>query len=479
MHWRSVCKLLCCFLIISSSTAFGGGFEFPDIGTRAVSRGGAFAVLADDLTAMAHNPGGLIRGEGTRILYNHNLVWAPMLFERQNSQIGDVPDGSPDDPLAGSENQNPLFPLGATFLVGSDFGLDNWAFALGVFGPSAVGKKDFPVQGGQRYLMTSSDLLVYYTASIAYGIKDTFGVGVSLQYVHTPHVRFGLVVDAVPPPSQGLSPYYSSFDLEANLDMSDDFSFAAIIGGWWRVLPQLELGLSSRVAPVPLNLEGTLELNQVPGSISTENITLRDSSVSMDLALPVVVRGGLRYRHPDAEDNEIFDIEANVVWENWSVLESYDTKLNGSVTLEGVLPEQALPDIEIPRAWRDTFSVRLGGTYNPIPKMLGLSLGGFWERGATPENYEHLDFPSFDRLGVGGGLRLSYSGVDFNVSYMHIFQETRETKEINAKIFQTRPLNECPDGCADFDGVPANAGKYTSSYDVLSLGVSVHPEEWF
>ena len=51
-------------ILASGPGAWAGGMEMPDNGTRALARGGAFTALADDLSAIAHNPGALIKLNG-------------------------------------------------------------------------------------------------------------------------------------------------------------------------------------------------------------------------------------------------------------------------------------------------------------------------------------------------------------------------------------------------------------------------------
>jgi hypothetical protein len=45
-------------------------------------------------------------------------------------------------------------------------------------------------------------------------------------------------------------------------------------------------------------------------------------------------------------------------------------------------------------------------------------------------------------------------------------------------VYQQRPVAQCPQDCpgpngVHYDGVPANAGTFVSSYDVLSASVQV------
>lgn len=460
--------------LVAAPPAGAGGFEFPDNGTTALARGGAFVARADDPTALALNPGGLIRLSGTHILYNHALTWESARFTRAES---DLPPGTAYgfDPLAPVDNDEALFPLGAMLIVTSDLGLDDWTFAAGVYGPSAHGNKRYPVSGGQRYMLTELEtVLLYPSLAVAYGDRETFGIGLTLQYVMAPRLRMGLVVDGSP--GGGLNAYYSGNDVEAVITMEDMASFSALLGLWWRPTPALELGLSGRVMPAFLNFEGDFELRNIPGQtqFSEAQLAVPGSAARLDLVVPPTARLGARYRHLDG-DREVFDVELNVVYEAWSMLERYDVELDGTINL---FVGAEAPDTLIDKRWRDTLSVRLGGTWTAWHDGHGdavqLSLGGYWERGAVPDNYEHLDFLSFDRVGLGLGVAAQLGPVKLSLAYSHIFQEDREVDERFGKVYQQRPLNPCPEACdggAGWSGVPANAGLFETGYDLLAAGV--------
>ncbi len=56
------------------------------------------------------------------------------------------------------------------------------------------------------------------------------------------------------------------------------------------------------------------------------------------------------------------------------------------------------------------------------------------------------------------------------------FGADREVSERFGKVYQQRPLDPCPERCdggAGWSGVPSNAGKYESSYDLFALGVEL------
>jgi len=469
---------------LAQPSARAGGFEIPDNGTFALGRGGAFLVRADDPTALMWNPGALVKLRGTHLLLDHVLVFESSQFTRATS---DLPPGTDYgfDPLAPVENEDSLFALGGTIIATSDFGFANWTFAAGLYGPSAHGTKRYPSDGGQRYMLTALDAVLFYPSlAVAFGERDHFGIGLTLQLVMAPALDMQLVVDGSQ--AGGLHAYYSGNDVLAKITLSDMASFSAIFGAWWRPAPALELAVSGRIVPAALGFEGKFALANVPGQtqFTDQQLSVPGSAARLDLTVPPTARVGARYRHLDGE-REVFDVELNVVYEAWSLVQTYDVELDGTINL---FVGAETPDTIIEKRWKDTLSVRLGGTWNLMPEdpeksrwanagsPLQLSLGGYWESGAVPEGYEHLDFLSFDRIGLGVGVTGRVGAFRLKVAYSHVFQEDRTVSERFGKVFQQRPLDPCPATCdngAGWSGVPANAGRFESSYDLLAFGLEL------
>jgi long-subunit fatty acid transport protein len=473
---RSHLHVLACAAIVAltlvPNVATAGGFEVPDQGARAVGRGGAYAVNAGDLTALHYNPGKLATLGGTRLLYSHNLLFHRTSFQRSALSDSWGADAGTEFELA--EGRDTLFPLGGFGVVGSDFGLKNWFFALGAYGPSAIGRHDYAPYGPQSFMLTKMDVVViYYSLAVAWQLPKKFGVGVTLQYVDLPRMNYGLVVDSTPTPTLNPVPDDSSTQLITDLQLKDRVGFTALLGLWYRPHPRVELGAGGRLIPVNMKAKG---------GVSTDKTTLLSDDVTaqLDFQLPVQLRGGIRYIHPlrkssegDSDEGERFDVELDVFWENWSQIDAY------RIDFDGAINGQSIADQLIPKKWRDTLSVRLGGDVNLLDGHLTLRTGGYFETGASHPDFAHLDFPSFNRGGVGGGITGSIRGVSLTVGYMHIFQQAQETNELMAKGFQVRPLAGCPDRCDGLSGVPANAGVFRSNMDILALSLDVHFNELF
>ncbi|MBV1858139.1 MAG: outer membrane protein transport protein [Nannocystaceae bacterium] len=442
--------------------AHAGGFEVPDMGARALGRGAANVVGAQDGTAIHYNPGSLAKMRGTTVLYNHGLMWQHTQYSRAAlSEAWGDDAGTTFDPVSPENN---LFPYLATLVVTSDFGLDNWTFAAGVYGPNGFGKQSYPSYGPQAFMLTELDvLLAYYTLGAAWKWKDVFGIGAVVQYADLMRLDYGVLSDSVV--TTGLSPVSdpASTQLVTNIELKDRTAATAQIGAWYRPHQRFELGFSSRFVPVYFNPKGGV-------SVDKETLVTEEIKVEMDLTLPIVVRGGLRYIH-DTGTREWFDIELDAVYESWSMLKSFD------LNVQGQLNGQELQELNIAKSWKDTVSVRLGGDVHPLPPYLTLRTGAFFETAAAPKNFSNLDFPSFQRFGVGGGFTAGAKGAYLTVGYMHVFQEDRTVSEEFGKVFGQRPLRPCPSGCDGLSGVPGNAGKFKTGYDLLTVGIDLRFQE--
>ena len=214
----------------AAGTARAGGFEIPDTGARAAGRGGAFTVGASDLTALHYNPGALAKFRGTTFLYNHSLVFHNTRFQRAPLSDAWGADAGTEFPEA--SNGERLFPLGLFAVLATDFGLENWTFAAGVYGPSAVGKHNYPAYGPQSFMLTNMDIVMaYYTLGAAWKLRDVFGIGLTVQYVDMMRMRYGLVTSA-DAPGTPLDPLASSesSQLVTELDLKDRTATEQMIG---------------------------------------------------------------------------------------------------------------------------------------------------------------------------------------------------------------------------------------------------------
>ncbi len=478
---RALSSLLGAALCLSFSTkALAGGFEIPDHGARAIGRGGAYAVGAKDLTAAHYNPATMAKFRGTRLMISHNSVHQAMTYDRAPLGPGWVDANG--ESIAGTDfapvsNGAPWFLLGAFGAVSTDFGLENATFWGSAHGPSAVGTHKYPAYASQSFMLTEMEVLtVFFNLGAAWKYhsketgRDIFGIGASIGYAILPQMRYGLVTDSstltgIDAENFQPIPNPESTQLETILELKDNTGITGNVGFWYRPIDAIEIGFGGRVIPTVFRPEGKVIVDKE--TLVTDEVVAKMKRITM----PVMLRGGIRYVHMK-EERELFDIEVDVQWENWSQIQSYDLEFDGRVS------GQPLQPITLDKGWRDTISVRLGGDVNVIPDHLWLRAGGFYETGAVQDAYAHLDFPSFNRGGVGAGITAGLPGAEFSIGYQHIFQQDVTVTEENSRVYQQRPLRPCPEFCSEGDvatnGVPANAGTFQSSFDMIGVSVDLN-----
>jgi long-subunit fatty acid transport protein len=475
--------------IAAAGTAHAGGMEFNENSAAILGRDGAFTAKGDHPMAIHYNPGALIRLDGHHAYLGFNLSDLDLTFTR-----------------SGLEEEELLAPLGpyesatvtneaGTFVAPSlawAYGGGRWAVAAGVYGPSAMGNRTFKEGGPQRFMLTEAEtLLGYGTVSGAMMVSRKVGVGLSLQYVTMPKARFGIDVDGgirLSPAASTIIPRHQensfTFPNEPNphithtdLDVSDLAGFTAIAGLHFKLSKSFEVGVSSRLLPVDIDASGTMKLSAGPGlqdlmdngkvavvsagCQGVDDACATEDGASLRFRLPPWVRLGARWIDRDEDGDENYDIEVDIVYERWSVLENYEISFDGKLKAFNRL--EPLNDVIIPKNWNDTWAVRVGSTMHPVGNWLAIRAGAHFETAAVPEEMTNLDFLGFDRLGGTLGMGMLVAGVQFDLAYQIVWQPDREVT--NSEVLVQRPLDPVDEQIA------AGNGTYESTFHTVALSM--------
>ncbi len=133
-----------------------------------------------------------------------------------------------------------------------------------------------------------------------------------------------------------------------------------------------------------------------------------------------------------------------------------------------------MPDAEVPKHFRDTYSIRLGGDVALWPKHLAARIGGYYQTSAYPksDNTFNLDFPFGEQIGLGGGLTwYTCAYLDVNVSYLHVFQFDVEVKDGVVKQIGM-PIER--EGEQIQVGNTINNGTYDVDINLISISLEGH-----
>jgi long-subunit fatty acid transport protein len=457
------------------TAVYAGGFEFPDNGTEALGRGAAFTAKADDPTAIQYNVAGLARQRGTKLLFDSNLVFNRYEFTR----AGVYPDSPMDAPYGGMPfpkvSSSGVFY--APFLgITTDFGkLDRWTFAIGGFGPSSVGDRDFgavvhtaagDLPAPQRYDIVKANLLLFYpTLAVGFRATHWLDLGVALHLVYgtfdLSNVSF---TDLGPTLCSNLES--AKCDSTTRLRVSGITATAAL-GAMFHPSRFLDIGVNVR-GPANLDASGTVDAT----APSAAAIPIPQDKAEFHTHLPWVVRAGLRYIFRGADDFEHGDIELDGTYEAWGSAEGDGSKIN----IPNLGP---FSDIHptITHHYRDTFSARLGGAYNiRLPAgVLSLRLGAYFDSAATHYKDTRVDFDTMAKYAGTGGIGYTVRGVTLAVAYAYIYEPDRTIT--NGDIQSINGVANGDTNTVEGPTPVVNNGHYHAQNQVLSLGLTIAWDE--
>lgn len=447
-------------LALTPKDAGAAGFTWPDNTTKAVGRGGAYMLGVRGPEALYFNPALLTRLKGTQTTLDVNGMMLDVEFSRAGLNPTTVDDSGAGEGFGTTHNEFGGFPCcgifpAPMFFASSDFGLEDFAFGLGAYGPSANGIRRFPVTPEMKYMLQSSDmLLIYYSAAIAYRIGG-LRLGATLQYA-TLETEFQLRI------STGLTASMvddedPANDTAATLHVTDGQP-TGILGIAYDFSPSLSLGLSYTL-PVDWEQEGTVDL-VLGDNVSSLGMALDDDTATFKVSQADVLRAGLRYAYI-ARDQELFDVELSATYERWSRMSQFDIGLAGTLKNETgfVLPIEPILQA---KDWQDTVSVRLGGDVAVLP-WLTLRAGTYYESAAQKEEFTHPDFISWDRIGVGSGATFHVHDFDLDLGYVYTYLGERDVTHGAVPI-------EAP--LTDEESPIVNNGLWAAHMQIFSLGLT-------
>jgi long-chain fatty acid transport protein len=472
--------------------ARAAGFELPENTTKSLARGGTGAAMKRDPSAIYFNPALLTRAKGYQLQLDVNLVDVSLDFQRDplTYQSGAQQVRQEFAPV---KNEAGVFP--APFLATSLQLSDDLTIGLGVFGPPAYGHScygtlkdngdcDVVADGAARHMLVESNLLqIYMMLGVGYKMKvggGVLSVGISGGPAYQRN-SFKLVVDAdvqVAPPWEEDPSNESTFTAQ---DLSG-WNIAGILGVAWEK-DGLHLGASYR-PPLSWEVKG-----KVKATFPQQIIDLSDPALTSDgITLKTAQAGSLRVGagwadgvHPGFADRPRLELEANLVWEDWSRVQNFEVATEGDLALFGGANTIPLQTIYQRKGWKDTYSMRLGGSWGALP-WLTAHAGAYMETGAQANAVTNVDFVSWDRRAVSGGATIHISDLlDLDLGYAFISSPDRRVSQ--GQVYNAIPLSKCegPDydgaNCANKGqpaGNPQNNGSWSTHAQIGSVGLTLH-----
>ena len=404
------------------SVVFASGFFTPEVGAKSAARGGAFIAACDDLTALYLNPGALSRIKGSNLLLQVNYDVMHTYYRREPY-------------LPAVWNRNPLDVI--PFLgVSTDFHLDSWTFAFGLFGPNGVTQR-YRYDGPQRYsVLEANSVQIYYALAAGWQPLNWLRVGANFmmtQFSKEDYYGFSVLHDR-----------NAKYDVEAQFLAKSDFMPTWSAGVILEPVSWFNLAFAYIAASEP-DLKGALTAEMPPFYADLLGYEIYSDKIEVGIQYPDQYRGGARFIYRD-----IFDVELAFSFIPWSSLVSFPVDLE---------KEELIEDFDLELYWRDSWSYRVGSSYR-IDDHWQLHAGYYFEEPATPKRTHGPGGVENDRNAFSGGMTLSYLGMDLTFSYAHVFMDDQE--------IPPPPV----EGTLD-DG----RGKYKGSFDMFLGAINMNFEK--
>jgi len=403
--------MLTALLLAALPSAQAAGYYTTDLGTRGMSRGGAYIAGNRDLSAQYYNPAALINLSGPQTYINYSMVDQSVDFTRVDL------DGSGKVSKTHDTVHNIAGPMQIPALgIAHDFGLDNAMFAFGMFPPFAPDMA-YPKNGAQRYTLIDSLVWEVSTGpSVAYRALPWLTIGGSLVWSYVKaeqtlkaNVCNSGIAGSTEPDGSCDNPGAEQVDLQFGLDMTDQSTITGNLGLLIEPRDDVKIGFS--IEP-PMDIVGT-------GSLSAEfsedhwltaflaETKTRDDEVQVLLTMPLIARLGIA-----VNPTEHWQLEVATVYERWQITEEVRVK-DLHLELQPINPlagEDDPPmdpividdDVVLPAGYRDTFSYRLGTEYD-IGTIGSLRSGVWYEQSAIPPKTQGVSQLDGDKYGYGVG----------------------------------------------------------------------------
>ena len=359
------------FFIISVAL-WAGGWNNTLMGCRALGIGGAFTAIADDPSAIFHNPGGLGFQENR---LNFSLqgfyVWPTHEYT--------MPTGT----TIQSKYDNPLPQFFVTYRNSEKITL-----GFGIYVPYAGGGVDW--KKDQLGVPLESVMGIYaLTPTIAYQVSEKLSLGFNLIF-YRGILRVNTEIEGYGPMSNeetGGSP-------------------SAGLGLMYKPTDKLSLGMSIR-GPAKMKLSGTTSLNYGAMKMNL------DSETSFNL--PWDLEFGLSYKI-----TENFLFATGFQYTMWSALDKVEKTIKNVPYLDPNLPMPVFQDIKEEEIldFKNILILRAGFEYL-FPQGVALRAGIGLDRCASPEetlSIRNIDVDKFTLIG-GIGYRTGKMQIDFVYAY--------------------------------------------------------------
>ncbi len=409
---------------------YGAGFLIYEHGAAAMGMGGAFVAIANDPSAVFHNPAGLAWIKGTRIYAGTTLITSKSSLSLPNW---------PDSSFRVVDQESQIF-YPSTFYLSHSIS-EKIVAGFGFFSPYGLGAK-WPKEYPLKYISISDEMKTFFfNPAIAYKLNESFSLGFGLSYIYS-QLSFELVEheDINLAPLVGLPfPVYASVDVPVTLKASG--SGFGLNAGLIYKKEKFSLGLNWR-SGFKINFEGDLELanaqvkipspyNQLINPQLIAAVIPKEGKASTEFSFPHILGIGGAFQF-----SEKLTFSADIHYVLWNVFDSYKVEIDVPFPVPGV----EFKDKEVKEDWKNSFIFRTGLEYW-VNEKFALRTGLLYDQTPQPQSTMDPVLPDADRYAFTGGIGYKSGSfiLDVAVQFEKFLDRTSPNRSIPA--YQVMGIN--------------------------------------
>jgi long-chain fatty acid transport protein len=406
-------------LIAAAPLARGSGFLIYEHNAAAQAMGGAFIAVANNPSAIFHNPAGLAWLEGTQVSAGGTIIMPKGSLSLPNWLV-------PAYRKIDMEDQTFFAP---NFYLTHKFG-NKLAAGIGVFAPYGLGTKwpdpeHFPL----RYIGTSNDMqTIFVNPTLAFKVTDNLAIGLGVSYIHS-SLSLDLVrLVEITHPVYGILLWKG--DVPASVDKASGDAVGFNAGLLYKA-DKFSLGFNWR-SGFDIKYKGKLKLDwkNMPAYLKALIPVPNEGDVSTTFKFPHIFGVGIAF---NATDKLLLSADAHYVL--WSRYDKYVI----DITYTGLPGESET----VTEDWKDSILLR-GGVQYQLNESLALRAGILYDQTPQPEKSVDCNLPDADRVALTGGFGYKFGHLVFDATYH--YEMFSDRKSPNRDIYNFPSLGNLGEG---------------------------------
>lgn len=371
---------LCLILLMVSKKGEAAGFGIYEWSARGNALGGAMVARADDPSAVAFNPAGMVQLEGTQMMFGFTAIAPNADMKGNNLPPTEDPTWSTVDSI--------WFP---PYFYYTRQVNDNQWFGIGLFTRFGLGTEFDPDWFGRYNSYKAEIASVSVNPSWAWKVNEKFSVGVGIEAMY-----FGIGLKKKIPNPSAQNPFDPEVAFDSELE-GDSFGWGWNMGFLYKASDTVNFALTYR-SRVEQEVEGDFDLFLPDGK------KIGQKGASGQITLPDLLVAGVAFK-----PTEKLSVEIDAVLTRWSTYDRLTINFDDDTSVTS------------PKNWNDTWRYQLGIEY-ALSENLDLRVGYIIDPSPIPDETVDYIAPTNDRklYSVGLGYRKGDWTYDFAYTYLDI-----------------------------------------------------------